>query len=182
MQSEISNNTKVDGVNKKKVLGPSKTLFEWEVQERIFKEKSREFYRRLAVIVIFFSLLAVIIKDIPLVLILGLSFFAVYVFHTIPPRKVVHKITDRGIDYASDYLYTWDELKNYWIEEKDGYKLLISDTVNPLPGRITLLLNPDVNIKNLQAELNNRLLFNENPSVPVYESMLTKVSSKFKLD
>jgi len=174
--------TKENQENKEEVLKPSKELIKWEAPERLFKTKSREYYRRLAVIIIFFSLLAIITKDIPMVLILGVSFFAVYVFHTIPPRKVTHQITTRGVNYASEYLYTWDKLVDFWIEEKEGKKVLNMTTVDALPGRITLIIGDSVDAKKLSKEINNYLSINENPVKPVANGLLAKISSKIKLD
>jgi len=165
----------------KEILKPSKTLFEWETLERLFKTKSREFYRRLAVIIIFFSLLALVTKDIPLVLILGVSFFAVYVFHTIPPRKVTHKITTRGIDYASEYLYTWDSLVDFWIEEKEGHKLLNVTTKDALPGRIALILGKDMDAKKVVSTVNQYLSINEDPKKTAVDEVMSKITSKINL-
>jgi len=164
------------------ILKPSVTLFTWEAPERLFKTKSRSFYRRLAVIVIFFSLLALITKDVPMVLILGVSFFAVYVFHTIPPRNITHKITTRGIDYASEYLYTWESLVDFWIEKKEGKNILNLTTVNPLPGRLSLIIGDSVDIKKLTTGINKYLSINENPKEPSVNGAFTKIFSKISFD
>ena len=168
-------------VEEKKILKPSELLFKWEAPERLFKTKSREYYRRLGVIIIFFSLLALITKDVPMVLILGVSFFAVYVFHTIPPRNVTHQITTRGIDYACEYLYEWNALVDFWIEEKEGKQILNTTTVNPLPGRIALILEDKADVKKLTVGINEYLSINEDPVKPSANGLISKIGSKINL-
>lgn len=160
---------------------PSVTLLEWEAPERAFRKYSREFYRRVGVILIFFAFLLLAIQDFMVIAVLGVIFFVVYVFHSIPPRKVIHKVTTNGFYYAMDYHYMWSELQSFYFEKKDGVRYLILNTVDPLPGRLYVILPKDITEDALLKNLNQYLSFDENPGSNVYEDMMRAFKSRIKL-
>lgn len=164
-----------------KILKPSITLFEWTAPERVFKKRSREFYRKIAVIILFFALLLVMIYDFTLVIVLGIVFFATYVFTSIPPRDVVHKITTNGVIYASGVTYLWDDLINFYIEDREGTNILQVNTKAPFPGRIFLILSKEIDIEKLTKTLNEYISINESPERNYYQEIMNKVSSKLRI-
>lgn len=159
----------------------SETLLEWEAPERVFKKYSREFYRRMAVILIFFGFLFLFVWDIVVIVVLGIVFFVVYTFHSIPPRKVIHKITTNGIFYAMDYHYMWRELRSYYFEKRDNVRYLIINTVDPLPGRLYLIIDKSITNEKIAEVLGNHLSFDEKPTTNVYEDMMKAFRSSVKL-
>ena len=160
------------------IIKPSQVLIEWEAPERVFKTKPREFYRRTGVIIIFFAILLLIIKEFLIIGVLGIVFFVVYVFHTVPPKVVHHKITTNGLDYASEQLYMWKELESFFIERKDDTDFLIINTKNPIPGRILLLLNEKVDHGKLSKIVNEYISIVEKPEVTIMEKFMDQVSKK----
>lgn len=160
------------------IIKPSQVLIEWEAPERVFKTKPREFYRRTGVIIIFFAILLLIIKEFLIIGVLGIVFFVVYVFHTVPPKVVHHKITTNGLDYASEHLYMWKELESFFIERKDDTDFLIINTKNPIPGRILLLLNEKVDHGKLSKIVNEYISIVEKPEVTIMEKFMDQVSKK----
>lgn len=159
----------------------SETLLEWEAPERVFKKYSREFYRRMAVILIFFGFLFLFVWDIVVIVVLGIVFFVVYTFHSIPPRKVIHKITTNGIFYAMDYHYMWRELRSYYFEKRDNVRYLIINTVDPLPGRLYLIIDKSITNEKIAEVLSSHLSFDEKPTTNVYEDMMKAFRSSVKL-
>lgn len=172
---------KEESVKEEKIYKPSVTLLEWESPERAFKKYSREFYRRTGVILIFFAFLLLTIQDFIVIAVLGVIFFVIYVFHSIPPRKVVHKITTNGFYYAMDYHYMWNELRSFYFEKKDGITYLILNTVDPLPGRLYIILAKDITKDQILKILNEYLSFEENPQSNVYEDIMKAFKSRVKL-
>ncbi len=164
-----------------KILRPSVTLFEWTAPERLFKKRSREFYRKIAVIIMFFALFLVAISDFTLVIVLGVVFFATYIFTSIPPRDVTHKITTNGISYASGIMYYWEDLINFYIEEREDIKILQVNTKTAFPGRIFMILSKEIDVDKLTRTLNEYLSINENPEKNYYQDIMNKVSSKLKI-
>lgn len=160
------------------IVKPSVTLLEWDAPERMFKEKPREFYRKIGVILIFFAILFLIIKDFVVIGILGVIFFAVYVFHTIPPRNVHHKVTTNGIDYASEHIYRWDELQSFYLDKKEDTDILTLITKQQLPGRIFLLLSEGMDKENLARTMNEYISIDENPEIGFLDKFISKASEK----
>ncbi len=165
-----------------KIVKPSVTLIEWEAPDRPFKKRSRDFYRRIAIILIFFSVLFLIIKDFWLILFFGIFFFVVYVFTSIPPRKVVHKITTNGVYYASEHNYPWDQLLDFFFVKKDDTDFLVFDTVEKFPGRLYLILSEDVDKKKLQEIVNEYVSIIEEPETTYLDRMTSYLANKFKFN
>lgn len=163
------------------ILRPSVTLFEWEAPDRVFKKHSREFYRRLAVIITFFALMLIFIKDFVVVVVLGVVFFVVYVFNTVPPKRVIHKITTNGVIFGSEHSYAWSELKSFFIEKRDGLDTLVIDTQDPLPGRIYFILDANVDKSKLIEEINKHISFQENPQKNIYEEFVRRIGSRMRI-
>ncbi len=158
---------------------PSVVLIEWHAPDRPFKKKSRDFYRRVAVILIFFSLLFLIIKDFWLILFMGLFFFVVYVFTSIPPRTVTHKITTNGVKYASERTYEWSELVDFFFYKRDGVDFLVFDTVEKFPGRLYLIL-PDKTLKDkIRNVVNQYLSIIDTPDETYLDKITTYLSRLF---
>lgn len=174
-----TNNGSVIQQEEKKIVRPSIILVEWDAPERMFKAYSREFYRKIAIIILFFAIIFLVLKEFLLVGVLGVVFFAIYVFHTIPPRKVRHQITTNGINYASEHLYKWEELQSFFIEKKEDTNILNVNTVEPLPGRIFLLLDESVDLTNLQEIINERISIIEDPQMGTIDQMMLFFKSKF---
>lgn len=167
-------------VNPDRIVKPSQTLLEWTVPERIFKKKNKEFFRRVALIVIFVAFFFFVLKEFLLIIVLGVFFFVIYIFYTIPPNNVTHQITTNGINYAKQYLYPWEELKNFFISEKDGYNLLNINTYKPLPGRITLLLSEEMKKEDVERVVNEYISIVENPQEEPLDKFSRKITSKIK--
>ena len=175
------NGPREEKVVEEKLFKPSVTLLEWESPERAFKKYTREFYRRMGVILIFFAFLLLAIQDFMVIAVLGVIFFVVYVFHSIPPRKVVHKITTNGFYYAMDYHYMWSELKSFHFEKKDSIRYLILNTVDQLPGKLYVILDKETSEDLVLKTLNQYLSFDENPASNVYEDIMKAFRSRVKL-
>lgn len=165
----------------REIVKPSVTLMEWDAPEREFKKHPREYYRKVAVISIFSALILLVMLEFVLIFVVGIVFFVIYVFHTIPPRNVHHQITTNGVNYASEHLYRWYELKSFYIEKKTQHRALIIDTVEPLPGRIILLMPDSVDQEALTKTLNEYISINEEPEEGVLDQLLSKISRRLNI-
>ncbi len=165
------------------IVKPSVTLAGWDAPEREFKKYPREYYRKIAVIVIFVAVIALVMKEFVLMFVIGVVFFVIYVFHTIPPRNVRHKITSNGIDYASEHLYKWSELRSFYIEKtpETQYHQLIIDTYEAFPGRLILLLDEKIDKTDLAKTLNEFISINESPEKGVLDKILKKISRRLNI-
>ena len=162
------------------IIKPTEVIIEWEAPERVFKKQPREFFRRIAVIISFFVLLLFFIKEFLVIAVLGVVFFVTYVFYTIPPRNVKHQITNNGINYGGIHFYKWQDLLNFYFEIRNGAETLIFGTVDPLPGRLFLLLDKKLDKTKMQEIINKHISILENPEQNMYEDWMKKISSRIK--
>ena len=73
----------VENALPKKIVKPTEALFTWEAPERLFQKKSRDFYRKVAVLAIFFSILLIIVWNVTLVIVIWIAYGLFYVSTTI---------------------------------------------------------------------------------------------------
>lgn len=178
---QIPQTEETSPVQPEKIVKVTQVLIEWTAPERIFVKKSREFYRKIAVIIIFFSLLLLIFKEIVFVAVLLAVYFVVYVATSIPPKNVTHQITTNGLNYASSHLYKWDYFSSFFMESKNGYDLLTLNTVDQLPGRMSLILEQGMDKNKVVTVVNEFVSIDEEPKSTMYEGFMSKVAAKIKI-
>lgn len=171
----------VENTLPKKIVKPTETLFTWEAPERPFQKKSRDFYRKVAVIAIFFSILLIIFWNVTLVIVIWIAYGLFYVSTTIEPKNVTHRITNNGVDYASVQLYVWEELESFHYERSLDKDLLILYTKSGFPGSLYLILSESVDKTALTNMLNTYISIEENPQKNFYESLMTRIGEKIKI-
>lgn len=163
------------------IVKQSKILLEWETVDRFNKEGSKYSLRKIGVIALFIAFAFLIIKEFWLIIIIGVLYFVIYVFVTTPPQKIIHKITNNGIFYASEHLYKWSELKDFYIERKDGHKILVVNTIKSFPGRLFLLLNDNIPSDKVIKIVNEYISIIEVPPVSQVDKAMKFISNKFNI-
>lgn len=116
-----------------------KTLLEWSAPERPFKKRDREYFTTIGAVVFLLAIILLFLKEWALIAVIIALVFVAYVMATIEPRKVKHKITNRGI-VTGGKTYRWEELSRFWFSQKWGQKMLQLETLGDLPRRLILLL------------------------------------------
>jgi len=115
-------------------------VFEWEAPVRPFRERSAEWFKTVAVIVILVSVVAIFLKEF---LLLGVVFalaFVTYVLSSNPPQMVKHKIASEGV-YFGGKLYVWKDLLDFYFKDLDGSRALFIRTRRKFPSVLILLLS-----------------------------------------
>lgn len=145
---------------------PEETLLSWRSPVRLYKKRDREYFTTIGVIVILLSVILLFAKEFLLVgVILALAFVS-YALASVPPPKVDHLITNKGIR-SGDKLYPWQTLGRFWFEEKWKQESLLVENLNGFPGRLALLLTDQVDKKKLMKEMSARLLKQKPTPSPV---------------
>lgn len=119
-------------------------IYSWTVPERIWKPKEKIWYVSYSmffvVLIAFFALL----QEYLLIVAIISFVFLWFVQASIPPFKTEHIITKVGIK-SFEKLYSWRNIKKFWISLKDNTFLLNLDTVEEekpeLMKRVSLLLD-----------------------------------------
>lgn len=138
---------------------PLKTLLTWSASERPFKRRSREFFTTAGAFIFLTGVILLFIKEWLLILVMIALVFVVYILATVEPRKVEHKITNRGI-ITGKRRYNWEELGRFWFTEKFGNKILHIETLFGLSRRLLMLLG-ETKQEQVEKILSDYLLFEE---------------------
>ncbi|MCX8008520.1 MAG: hypothetical protein N3A54_02330 [Patescibacteria group bacterium] len=115
----------------------------WESPAWLYKKRDKEFFKNVAAIVFFLIVILFFAREFLIILaILSLSFL-LYVFNTIRPHNVFHKITSSGIETDQQF-YPWRDLNEFWFERQWEKDMMV---VSLQTGkRITMILeNVDKN-------------------------------------
>lgn len=163
------------------IVKQSKVLLEWSTFDRLSKESSKYSIRKIGVIALFIAFIFLILKDFWLIIIIAVLYFVVYVFITTPSQKITHKITNNGIFYASEHLYKWSELLNFYIENRDDHRLLVVNAKKTLPGRLFLVLADDINNEKVIKVMNEYLSIIETPPISQLDKVTKFISKKFNI-
>lgn len=138
---------------------PIRTLLSWKAPARPYRKKDRSYYTTVGILLILVCLIAFFIGErllIGAVLAVG---FVVYVLNFVPPEEIENKISTQGLTMG-DHFYHWNELDSFWIEEKDGHKVLSVLTLLNFPGLLMLLLD-NVNEEDVKTVCARYLPFHE---------------------
>jgi len=116
-----------------------KTLLTWQAPERPFKKHSREYFTTIGAIVLLLAVILLFLKEWLLIAVIIALTFVNYVMATVEPRRVAHRITNRGI-ITGGKTYRWADLSRFWFTQKWGQKLLQIETNNLWQRRLLILL------------------------------------------
>jgi len=117
-----------------------KTLLKWEAPARPFKQRSKEFFSTVLTIAALIVIILVFLKEWFAILAVAAFVFLVFVTGKIPPEKVEHKITTRGIVIGGKE-FRWEQLGRFWFEEKYGQKILFVENFT-FPRVLMMLIGP----------------------------------------
>lgn len=158
---------------------PAKDLLEWEAPARPFKKRDKEYFTTIGAIVFLLTIILFFLKEWLLIgAIIAFAFLA-YVLASIPPEKVRHKITSRGIITAGR-MYKWLTLSRFWFSEKWGSKILNIETLFTVPSRLALLLG-DQDEKKVK-EIIEKYLVEDKPPATFLDKAGNWLVKKFPLE
>ena len=123
----------------------TKELFSWSAPIRPFKKQTKQFYTTIASVSVLLCIIFYLIQGLMSVFVILSLVFVTYVFSTVPPENVEHKITSKGVMFAGK-LYLWEELIRFWFAQRFGASLLEIEATR-LPGRLEMVINEADKIK-----------------------------------
>jgi hypothetical protein len=159
---------------------PEKVLMTWESPVRLYKKRDREYFTTIGVIVILLSVILLFAKEFLLVGVILSFAFVSYTLASIPPPKVKHEITNKGVRSGSK-LYLWETLGRFWFEEKWKQDTLMIENFIGFPGRLSVILSDEVDKKQLEEEVSARLI-KEQPSPSPIDKAAQWISDKVPLE
>ncbi|PIS23241.1 hypothetical protein COT49_01285 [candidate division WWE3 bacterium CG08_land_8_20_14_0_20_40_13] len=159
---------------------PLKTLFEWKAPSRAYKERDRQYFTTIFIIIFVLSLILVFIREFLLIGVIISLTFVYYVLSTVPPEEVEHKITTRGLSYAGT-MYPWESLLSFFFAKKYDSEVLNINTKAKFPGRLFLIYKKDDGEK-LQKLVAKYISEEETPSIGLLEKIQNRASQKLSLE
>ena len=98
---------------------------EWHTQDRVPDKKNFEWYLAISIIVIAIIFTSIIFNNVLLAIIIGIGFVALILAHRKGPQDISVSVTNRGIR-LNDYIYTFENLESYSIDEDRDILILKS--------------------------------------------------------
>ena len=141
---------------------PIRVLFEWEAPARLFKRRDREYFTTIGSIVLLLVIILFFLKEWLLIMVIIAMMFTAYVYATVQPEPVKHKITNKGV-FTAGRNYPWHELGNFWFTAKYGQEIVHIDTNLRFPPRLMLLVNSTEKTK-IEKVLAEYLLLEKPPA------------------
>ena len=134
-------------------------LLEWSSPSRPFKPRTREFYRTIGSLIFLVAVILFFIREFMLIGVIIATLFMFYVLSSVPPEKIKHRITALGVESGS-YFHRWEELYEFWFEERMGSELIVVRTLLGFPTHLQLLLG-DMSKDKIKKVLADKIPFRE---------------------
>lgn len=150
----------------------------WKSPSRLFKKRDKEFFRNIAAIVFLLLVILFFAREIALILAVVSVAFLVYVFSTVPPEEIEHKITNKGIETGGRE-HKWETLTTFWFEQQWGQWMVI---IIPEVGSRLIMLLGDIEKERIKDILIKFLRFEEEPQKTLVDNAATWVSHKIPLE
>jgi len=136
-------------------------LLEWISPSRLFKRRSKEFYKTAGALVTLVVIILFFIGEFLLIGVILATFFVMYVLSTVPPEPIKHEVTILGIE-TGGHFHRWEEMVEFWFDEKWGQKILVVRMIFGFPAHLQLLLDT-VSPDQIKKLLSEHLPYREKP-------------------
>jgi hypothetical protein len=155
-------------------------LIEWEAPARVYKKRGKEYFSTIAAIVFLLTVVLFFLREFVLIALVFTFAFFTYVLATVKPEKIKNQLTKKGVKVANKFFF-WEELTDFWVDEKYGYT--ITHVVMPLrsPGRVILLIDKGKE-KEMLKILSDRLVYHEKPIKSWVDRAADWLTTKVNLD
>ncbi|MBU0976650.1 MAG: hypothetical protein ABIE03_05800 [Patescibacteria group bacterium] len=140
-------------------FAPTKTFLKWKSPSRVFIQRDKLWYLKVATIALLLILFFAFLQDFIVILVICIIVLIAFLLASIPPEQVSHSITSKGIN-TIDRLYKWAELKHFRINKKEKYLIVNIKTSLKFPPRLEILIDPKDEEKVVRL-VGNRLEYEE---------------------
>lgn len=161
------------------VPAPEQILLKWMAPSRPFKMRDRQFFTTVIVIAILLGILLAFAREWMLIAVIAAMVFAYYVWSIVPPEEIEYSITTRGLRVHGQ-LYRWDELVQWWVEDKWGQKMIVIVAPMVVSRRLHLLLG-QTNEEQVKQVLEKYLVMEQLPETAM-DKAGRWISEKFPLE
>lgn len=154
-------------------------LLVWEAPERPFKKRDREYYTTIGIIVFLVSIILFFAGQfLPIAVVVSFAFLS-YVLASVPPEKVKHQITNKGIR-SGEKLYTWNDLGRFWFTTRFQQPILNIEHNHAIITKLILLLGDEK--KETVSQILEQYLVQETPTPTWWDNAAVWLQEKFPLE
>jgi len=165
---------------KEEIPHEDNVLLEWVAPSRPFKRQSQEFYRTALAVVFLIVVILFFVREFMLIFVILSILFVVYALFSVPPEHIKNKITSLGVQ-TDEHFHKWNELVEFWFDEKYGSKMVVIRTYLGFPALLQLLLgntSPEA-VKKLLVE---KLPYKEKPERTFLDKAGDWITTKIPLE
>jgi len=156
----------------------STVYLSWKSPSRLFKKRDKEFFRNIAAIVFLLLVILFFAREFPLILAVISITFLIYVFATVPPEDILHKITNLGIE-TGERFYPWETLKEFWFEKQWDKEMVV---IVPLVGPRIMMILDGVSNESVEEIMKRFLPMQEEPRKSFVDNAASWLSKKVPLE
>jgi hypothetical protein len=156
----------------------STVYLSWKSPSRLFKKRDKEFFRNIAAIVFLLLVILFFAREFLLIFAVVSLAFLIYVFATVPPEDIPHKITSLGIE-TGERFYPWETLKEFWFENQWDKEILVIATV---AGSKVIMILDGVTEKSVKDIMTRFLPMQEEPKKSFVDTAASWLSKKVPLE
>jgi hypothetical protein len=143
LEKEMAETKSKDGKKKpaaSKQFVPLKVYYKWTSPSRVFIQRDKAWFLKIAIVALLGILFFAFLQDFMVILVICIVVLIAFLLGSVPPRKATHKITNKGIDTINTE-YKWDDMKEFWLAEKNGFLLLYINTKLRFPSRLMMIVD-----------------------------------------
>lgn len=96
---------------------PIYSVYKWDAPERVFEVKDKKWYLIISSISMFLIILGLLTENYGFVAAIIALVILLYALNNVPPTKVTHEITNKGISIYSK-LHVWKDIERFWISKR----------------------------------------------------------------
>jgi len=102
---------------------PIYSVYKWEAPERVFEVKDKKWYLIISSVSMFLIILGLLTENYGFVAAIIALVILLYALNNVPPTKVTHEITNKGISIYSK-LHVWKDIEKFWISKRGDNSFL----------------------------------------------------------
>lgn len=102
---------------------PIYSVYKWEAPERVFEVKDKKWYLIISSVSMFLIILGLLTENYGFVAAIISLVILLYALNNVPPTKVTHEITNKGISIYSK-LHVWKDIEKFWISKRGDNSFL----------------------------------------------------------
>ncbi len=159
----------------------AKSIISWKSPERIFVARSKNYFTKVALYALVGILGAIAFGEFIFVGVIIALVFVMYVFATLAPSVIEHRITSMGI-ISGGRPFLWEELDSFWFDKKGEDRQLLVQTRLHFPTRLIMILTTVSERTLLDLLEKHRLHFHPAPVHNIMDKWASTLRSRINLD